>query len=75
MRSFRLSYEIDVDADTVEEAVRQATEMARDTRAIATWSVLSTESHMGEPQPEISVVASLLPSGDVEIDGNESERL
>jgi hypothetical protein len=67
MRHFFLSYEIDIDADTVEEAVRQATEYARNQNIAATWSFTSVEGSGGEVMPELIGFATIAPNGQVEV--------
>lgn len=84
-RHFHLTYEIDIDAETVEQAIRDATTLVRDASYAATWNVSSFESDIGERLPEITGWATLAPDGTVddctalieeddEIDENDEEQ-
>lgn len=73
MRTWTLAYEIDIDAETAEDAAQQALQFARDESCIATWCVRSSESNQGEQLPEITGLVHIHPDGHAEAELNEPE--
>lgn len=71
-RWFRLKYEIDIDAVSVEDAVRKVMKYVRDRKITASWDYVSSEDDCGLPLPKISGLAHYNPDGSIEVIGSKS---